>query len=222
VNDRAYAAAVLSGNMAAAQAMVDEAASHSGYSIGPVFHGTGDCSLSGFSRQSHRTHGIYLSADERYARSYGDHFVRAHARTSKPYQISMPNDWGLNGTVVLDGMILSPSYRKLTAENIAVLENAGYDGIVVKVTGPLPYGEWKDNPRNPFEVVIFDPSNVKTTAAAEYDGSGLLVPLSVRFAPGANDLRGKLGTAKVPPPPSEPFPLETTVPETLATSARTP
>ena len=57
---------------------------------------------------------------------------------------------------------------------------AGYDGIINWVT-------WRGK-RNQ-EIVVFEPSQIKSADAVTYDADGNIIPLSARFNPKVNDIR---------------------------------
>lgn len=158
------------------------AARAAGYCHGPVFHGTHERVSITFQKRSYRTEGIYLSADERYAASYGSgNTIRSHVRINNPYVLNLPENWSYRGTIVLNERIVAASYRELSAESIATLQAAGYDGILANINGKLHGGPWKDDPRNPFEVVAFEPDQVKLGDAVLYDAAQQIIPLETRF-----------------------------------------
>jgi hypothetical protein len=124
--------------------------------IGPVYHGTRGISDFKFV-PSHK--GIYFSADRDYATTYADFpktsgLITAHVRIENPFKVRMP-PW--NGAIVINDKI-EGFYRELNRELIQKLRSLGYDGILAFADETLPSGRV---PKNPFEVVVFDPSQIR-------------------------------------------------------------
>jgi len=122
-----------------------------------LYHGTDADSVRGYKNYK----GIYLSADSRYAKRFGKNVFKVEADINNPLIIELPNKFGFYGAFVLDGKIRF--YRELTIEDINVLKNFGYDGIIVYAKG-LPSGESYEQP---LEVVVFDRSQIKVLEMIE-------------------------------------------------------
>lgn len=134
---------------------------------GIVHHGSSHHKQPSFEQRAVAEKGLYFTADTRYARFYSDTdlnnggILTAKVRLTNPYHIQLPENHSFRGSIIFGNRMIAASYRKLTKENILELQSQGYDGVLVTVNGPLPQGDWKDDPTNPFEVVVFDLSQIE-------------------------------------------------------------
>ena len=132
----------------------------------PVYHGSTDPEgIKEFKEKSFRYNGIYLTADRKYAKFFAGSegkIEEVKYDIKNPLKINLPDGNGrIRGSIIIDNKLI-PSYRELSKENIELLKNKGYDGIEVKVDSNYLSGKFKGKAVNPFEIVVFDPSKVKT------------------------------------------------------------
>lgn len=105
----------------------------------PLFHGTAAAVDTGHSLKPDEgdEYGIYLAPSHRYARQYGPRLARVLVSIKSPLVVESKAE-------------ISPT--DLTRADVRRLEDAGYDGIVVRSAG-----------RPPSEVVAFRPTQVWVT-----------------------------------------------------------
>ena len=184
--DRAYADAVARGDMETAQRMVDEAAKRSGYTVGPVWHGT-DKEFTVFDDR-------FYGAKTRTGGNYGRGFYFT-GRSTAGYDQA---DWlGSEGK-------LGRFY--LRVENPAPWREAQVDPVHEKEAGIASATRKRDEliqkghdgaiipgrKTEIGEVVVFDPSQIKSADPITRDASGKVIPLSERFNPESSDIRFSL------------------------------
>jgi hypothetical protein len=205
--DKQYLDAVARGDMATAQKMVDDAAKRAGYTVGPVWHGTGDAMLDG--RNANQSEGqfnvfkpsrigalgpgIYFAPDKDNAEEYAKRFrnprlIRAFLRVKNP----------LKGrtTAEVGDKLFSQFPAEDDAGTIRKLLAAGYDAV------------WSDTPQatkfgtvQP-EIAVYDPSQIKSADPVTKDDAGNVIPLSQRFNQESPDIR----YSAVPLTPEQAFP----------------
>jgi hypothetical protein len=129
---------------------------------GPLYQGHRQRPLLTFRKTKPILAGIYLSADKRYANSYGTGFeITANVELNNPLEITIPQNGSLTGPVILHGKKIAESYRELLQEDIDLIKKAGYDGIIITLTEGTKNLPWKEPIQNPFEVVVFDQTCIR-------------------------------------------------------------
>jgi hypothetical protein len=175
--DNPYMAAVESGDMEAAQAMVDGAARNAGYSIGPLWHSTGG-EFHEFHPWSH--FGTKRAAEERSVETKGGRLVGVYLKRGKGLRLrdiprhtpdAMARLLWEKGIDVAG----SPSWDTLSA----ALYGSGYTHI---------YYTNKLEDAGQTSYIVPHSSQVKSTAPATYD-QGKLIPLEKRFDNSNPDIR---------------------------------
>ena len=207
-----HAKAVDSGDTDSAQRMVQEAARRAGYNLGPLYHGTWqkDEVLKGRKfvkrepfnsfkiqkRGSTNTPinqwGVFLTPNKQGAEVYADfagrnkaggerRIVNAMVKMENPYTA----EFKVVGRQFLDyGSMDNQVYKTKTQASKAAKEfkqdlvDKGHDGIILT-----------DNDGNPYEVIVFDPAQIKSADPATYNKNGNLIPLSERFKETTTDIR---------------------------------
>ena len=174
-SDTDYLSAVKSGDTAAAQRMVDEAAKAAGYTVGPVWHSTNAGDFNSFKTKT----GAFFTDIKEASSIFGD--------TSRPYylKIKNPTEQGSASSDVL-------------GSDIVRLKNAGHDAVTGFISLPeerLSYFRQKYG-KVPDEYVVFDPNQIKSTEAITRDSAGNIIPLSKRFQSESPDIRYQRGEEK--------------------------
>jgi len=180
-SDADYLSAVKSGDMAAAQRMVDEAAKAAGYTVGPVYHGT-SAEFTEFkpSRVGNFGPGIYVAFDEGSATSYakrigGNKVLKAYAMAKNPII-------GKDATDAANKLFeMFPGATD--AETIQKAKDAGFDAVIASGTLKTKFGD------SPAQMSVFDPSQIKSAEPITRDNSGNVIPLSQRFQQSSADIR---------------------------------
>jgi len=174
--DRAYMDAVEKGDTETTQKMVDEAAKKVGYEH-VVFHGTKGEPFNEFKKTEGPNawygEGVYVTRSPEGAKWYSGkegNIINGYAKAEKTYHLTS-ND-----------QMDSVSAKKLTDR----LKSEGYDSI--EVTG-------KDPSSN--ELILFDPSQIKSADPITRDANGKVIPLSERFNPKSNDIRFSRGPSDI-------------------------
>ncbi len=183
--DAAYMRAVESGDMATAQRMVDEAAMAAGYDSSSLrFQGR---SRKGLTVLQNPRGEVWVTSDRKTADLFADVLEEYY-----PYRN------GGRGEVVrtMRGKVydIYPAVRnpkqisiKQTlwdrdreAREIAKAKAHGHDALLIK------HGDVKE------DLVLFDPSQIKSADAVTYDDAGRVIPLSERFNEQSDDIRYKI------------------------------
>ncbi len=154
--DAEYMAAVESGDMERAQVMVEEAARAAGYNVGPLWHGTNSGKFEVFDKGS--STGYYFTPDKDYAAKYGKRLERVYLRVQN----------GVAVDVELTPLETTPATREKLLRLLAK-----HDGI-------QGYPSQGGNR----EVLVRDPSQIKSAEPVTRDAAGSVIPLSERFNPG--------------------------------------
>lgn len=190
VGDAEYLAAVEAGDMETAQRMVDEAARAAGYDTDKTFWRGDAIPLTTFRNAVYLSESKSLAAD--FQRRQARRLVasgREDTSVVRPFFLKS----GLklaNEDTVINGKRLgavsflhSPYTRQdeigddTTAEQVS---SAGYDGAEGEMVG----GDYGDT-----EVVVFDPSQIKSADPVTRDNQGNVIPLSQRFNVQSPDIR---------------------------------
>jgi hypothetical protein len=193
--DAAYLAAVERGDTATAQKMVEEAAKKAGFNVGPVWHGTNRefnrfnpraKSTTGSMGGQHRL-GVFFSTDQQKASEFagawnrgqfdgaGARVVSAYLRLQNPKTMTYAT-----ATLAAHGR----GAKSIQAEAIA----QGHDGL--RLTHErYDYDKSEFIKEKPDEIVVFDPSQIKSADTITRDDSGRVIPLSERFNPKSQDIR---------------------------------
>jgi hypothetical protein len=210
--DVAHAKAVNSGDTESAQRMVQEAASKAGYNFGPLYHGTWQkdqvfkgrkfierepfnsfkIQKRGSTNTPINQWGVFLTPNKQGAEVYADfagrnkaggerRIVNAMVKMENPYTA----EFKTVGRQFLDyGSMDNQVYKTKTQASEAAREfkqdlvDKGHDGIILT-----------DNDGKPYEVIVFDPTQIKSADPATYDKNGNLIPLSERFKETTADIR---------------------------------
>ena len=177
--DDDYMAAVEAGEMDEAQRMVDEAAQEAGYTV-KGYHGTAN-EFNVFDRSRS---GENWQGDSRY----GPGFYFAH----DSYDAMRWTD----GTRIVDAWLSLNNpldLRGATPDNIAdAIRERTADGKMTDGIGEFLRGLGYDEIITNEEIVVFDPNQIKSADPITYDGTGEVIPLSVRFNDQNNDIRYSL------------------------------
>ena len=150
--DLAYARAVESKDMAAAQAIVDKQAVADGYNLGPLFHGTPNefetFDLSYFGRNDDGFYGVafYFTKSDEHAGEFGANVMRVHVQSNNP--LILPDSGTMGDPSLFDARDILA--KVLDDPSIATIRTVP-DGYEVQ---PLhrPDGSWGGK-RDVFEVV---------------------------------------------------------------------
>jgi len=210
--DDAHAKAVNSGDTESAQRMVQEAAIKAGYNFGPLYHGTWQkdqvfkgrkfierepfnsfkIQKRGSTKTPINQWGVFLTPNKQGAEVYADfagrnkaggepRIVNAMVKMENPYTA----EFKVVGRQFLDyGSMDNQVYKTKTQASNAAREfkqdlvDKGHDGIILT-----------DNDGKPYEVIVFDPTQIKSADPATYDKNGNLIPLSERFKETTADIR---------------------------------
>jgi hypothetical protein len=183
-NDAKYAKFIASGNIQAAQSMVDEAAKAAGYTI-KAYHGTSN-DFWEFKKGHKRTRGTLNFGDGFYfapSRSSAENYTNT-GRVIEGY-LKLQNPYTIYGTR-LDrsdlARISTETGTDATIEHVTeVLKAHGYDGIIARSYNGTT------NPVNQY--VIFDAEQVKSADPITYDNDGNVIPISERFKVTKRDIR---------------------------------
>lgn len=198
--DAEYIQAVKEGDVVKQQAMVDAAAKASGYTTGPVWHGTNASfdipAGSMLDIAAHAT--LDQSAASMFAREKSEedggkpHVLRWFLR-GKFFNPSSPADVQTveRGGVSKD--ILTRAYWEQMEQSdvIMALKKKGFDGY---------YERESDDPtRKPDSIAIFDPKQIKSADPVTRDASGEIIPLSQRFNADSDSILYSAPTESAPP-----------------------
>lgn len=172
-DDDAYLSAVESGDMAAAQRMVDQAAKSAGYSVHPVTHIT-PAEFESFDRSFFRSgdvEGFYFAGKDGGSNwslyTGGDRTINAYLKLENPVHMDVSR---LKGT---------------PEENREYLQEQGYDGVI-------------DDTYRGNQYIVFDPNQIKSADPVTYDVQGNVIPLSQRFNPEDNRITFAVASAADP------------------------
>jgi len=220
--DRQYMAAVQSGDTTAAQRIVDEAAKRSGYTVGPVYHGT-PSNITEFrgSRGGNDDfgRGIYFTTDRSVAQSYaefrgGQNVVAAYLKLRNPAKASdiVPASLARSAAAIaserdaasMEAWRGNPEGgpRPAVFGVDDILASAGRTfGDVLSSTDEAKV--WQEamilagydgvtGEDQEGQVVVFTPTQIKSADPIVRDDAGNIVPLSQRFNPDRRDIRFSL------------------------------
>ena len=192
--DAEYMAAVEAGDMEKAQRIVDEAANTAGYTT-RGYHGTSK----EFDTFQPRTAqgwgtGVYFASDKGSAEEYGPRIVTAALKINRPFlgmfssedegKVEQTNAYKQalqqykNNPRFIDSETGELDWRELYQESGSFagdfIQDLGYDAVVQKDSPHLPSGS---------EIVVFEPSQIKSADPVTRDADGNVIPLSERFNP---------------------------------------
>ena len=202
VLDADYSKAVQANDTSAAQQIVNEAAKAAGFNVGPVFHGTTkDFNVFKPNRAQGWGKGVYFASDKSVASEFGNKVVSAFLKIEKPFtgmfsskdEAAIPNtktykeaqkqysrtSFVDRETGELDWFDLYQNSENSDFAN-SLIRDLGYDGIIQSDSPNVQSGQ---------EIVVFDPSQVKSAEPFTYDNSGNLIPVSQRFNAQTGDIR---------------------------------
>jgi hypothetical protein len=133
------------------------------------YHGSTDNELTTFKEKSFRYNCIYLTRKIKYAKSFGSNLLSLYVSIKNPYIIDMEEtNFGVRGGFIIDNKLF-PTYRDMTMDEINFMKSKGYDGIIVNVPRNIIKNEYgEEEIYNGFELVVFNPNNVKSV---ENDGT---------------------------------------------------
>jgi hypothetical protein len=173
--DDAHRKAIDSGDMDAAQRLVDERAARKGYQI-KAYHGTDaekidvfDMDMFGESTgKGDIGDGFYFATTPEFASEFGKNVMPVYLEKGK---------YATNKDL-LDPDIQSAIDDDMGFKSVSeVLAEKGFDGIKY------------DRGNNKVEMVVFDNNKIKSADPATYDNEGNLIPLSRRFDTSKQDIR---------------------------------
>ena len=183
-SDASYMKAAKKGDTKGAQLLVDKAAKVAGYTIGPVYHGTqrdfttfdkGLGMTGKLSGHPIAKYGFFFAHEKSTAKAYAGKdgkVLDAHLKIGRLYKADMHgkeiNRLADDRGVAVDTKV-GPWIKGLIEK--------GYDGIELSLFG------------KPHEIMVFDPSQIKSADPITKDNKGNIIPLSERFNPGSDDIR---------------------------------
>lgn len=216
--DRDYAEAVESGDIETAQRLVDEAARDAGYTI-KVYHGTPQETISAARgkvtgedyqilqtdyadklfpfvvfKGDGRLTGIYTATDRGIAETFSFNFSDTgtvydlYAKADNPLRFdALGSGWNsIPGNLLSEYGMGMPG--RISLDDVArYAKENGYDAVIadnVRETGSGDEGSPVTT-----DVIVFDPSQVKSADPEVYDDAGELIPLSERFNDQSDDIR---------------------------------
>jgi ribosomal protein S18 acetylase RimI-like enzyme len=199
--DSAYAKATKENNTKAAQQIVNEAAKFAGYTIGPVFHGTSK-EFNVFKPNAAQGwgEGVYFASDKPVAKEFGGRVVSAFLKIDKPFtgSFSQADEAKIPQTKTYQNALkkyekvsrfVDPETKELDWFELqaedgqfanSLIRDLGYDGIISKDSANVQTGD---------EIVVFNPSQVKSAAPIVYDDQNQIIPPSRRFNVASADIR---------------------------------
>ena len=205
-----YMKAVKDGDMEKAQELVDKVAKANGYDI-KAYHGTNQ-KFTKFSNQNTGKNfnnylrygtGFYFAPTEEETKRYGKNTMSVYlsadrlldaskpVENEKAYQYLIDNGFQPGDArfamnygdrfinALYDTLLDRYSQGGANAQVQSLLREFGYDGVVAF------YGANNDKG----EVVVFDPSQIKSADPVTYDDNGNVIPLSQRFDSENDDIR---------------------------------
>lgn len=177
-DDTAYMKAVESGDMEAAQRMVDEAAKKAGYNYHRYHQ-----NKKGYSDVPWM---LFAKNKEEVEAGYGkNHFVATGEGSVDANSLIPDIIDALEGT----------EFEDVTVEEIAPEDIVGSAGIwdspdaTQIIWDKVLENEGITTVKTPNGLVVFDPSQIKSADPVTYDDSGKVIPLSQRFNPQREDIR---------------------------------
>lgn len=201
--DAAYLQAVKSGDGETAQRLVDEVAKGAGYNV-EGYHGTKDRVVE-FIRDKIKSRfpysfGFHFTSRESEALIYASDIERFHnadRKGQKPLLVGGENV--IHARLKYKNPLILDTGTHFTASSRADLDryeimgklkaaiDAGepYDAVVIE---RRKGDEWDGN-----NVIVFNPSQIKSADPITYDNAGNVIPLSERFNPKSNDIRFQPG-----------------------------
>ena len=161
-NDAKYAKFIASGNIQAAQSMVDAAAKAAGYTV-KAYHGTDADHFSVFDKGkigassgvSILGDGFYFSSSKATAKQYGRNVYTVYLKQTNPYAATANDAYKLNAVD---------------------LERNGHDSVTLNAGKGSVY-------------MVLDPEQIKSAEPITYDDNGNVIPLSERFNENKSDIR---------------------------------
>jgi hypothetical protein len=173
-SDTDYLSAVNSGDTAAAQRMVDEAANAAGYTVGPVWHGGAKPTVFNVragektSRHESSALGSFFSDSEETASQYGN---------TAPYflRIENPIELSEREQSALDTVAKARLFRMKAKQD-------GFDGAIIRTQDAPGF-------KGGTEYVAFDPTQIKSAEPITRNDQGNVIPLSQRFQTSNADIR---------------------------------
>lgn len=145
------------------QAMVDEAAKRAGYTVGPVWHGS---PIDGITK--------FDTSGSEFGRVQGSYFTKDKTFWPKKFENAKSYSAFLKINNVADRSVLDKMGYSTGKDAQKWLIDRGYDGVV-------------DDSMN--EIVVFDPSQIKSADPITRDDQNRIIPLSERFNPQEEDIR---------------------------------
>lgn len=195
-NDKKYKDFISSGNLRAAQEMINAKARANGYTI-KAYHGTTNqeehsvwneerkmwettySPITVFKRQYDEQVGHFFSSDLDNAGGYGSYVYSVFLMMKKPFVIDCEGQAYNN--ISFDGKEMD------TYEWADYARKRGYDGVVFK---NIRDGVGFDDLSRPTtDYVIFDSNRIKSAETITYDKDGNIIPISKRFDVLTRDIR---------------------------------
>ena len=208
--DAEYIDAVNNGDMETAQRMVDEAAKKAGYDI-KAYHSTNakftkfDKAKQGtnFNNYLHFGSGFYFGPTVEETKRYGKNTMSVYLSADRLLNVSKPVENEKAYQYLIDNgyhpgdarFVMNYGDRFINALYDTLLDKYSQGGANVQVQNLLRefgydgidavYGVKNDKG----QVVVFEPSQVKSADPITYDDNGNVIPLSERFNPNNDDIR---------------------------------
>jgi hypothetical protein len=183
-SDADYLQAINDGQNETIVSLITQSARSSGYTVGPLYHGT-DKSFTSFTPSASGEYGpgVYLSFSSEGAHFWGGINSKEDI-TAMPLYAKMANPFRVS-KLDLHEMALEPEDpNEVDGEPIGLrevhrrLRLDGHDGIIG--TGLTD---------SDIQIIIFDPSRIKSSSPITRDDAGNIIPLSKRFDSNVNDIR---------------------------------
>jgi hypothetical protein len=204
--DAAYLDAVQKGDTQAAQRMVDEAAKAAGYTLGPLWHGTGD-EFTEF--EPGRAGASYFTADKEYARGYGSNLRSFYLRADdKVADLSDPESpqykelvrafneaggWAADEDLFREMQELDPARKSPRFDPKKDLTWEIFDYPAADAGAELisqGFRVFKLQEREGIDsYAVLDPDRIKLADPITRDDAGNVIPLSQRFDQAKEDIR---------------------------------
>lgn len=210
MSDTAYMDAVAKGDMKTAQRMVDAAAKAAGYTVGPWYHGsTKEFTVFKEAKKSKRNEmlsfGFHFAEKKEFSLMYGSKLISAYLLTNRTLDadqvVSKNSKIGQWLSSFASKRVWFPSegnfvtYIRNAIDSVSASKskdailNAGFDSIKYKAILSEPSFGGTKTVLETDAVIVFNPSQIKSSDPVTYDDSGNVIPLSQRFNSRSEEIR---------------------------------
>lgn len=210
--DRVYLEAYQRGDAITLQSLVEAAAEDAGYSSRPLWHGS-PRQFNAFAKweptDMQLGFGYHLAENRDFAARYGSPkklFAMVKNTLDAEQVLYQDSDLGkkFSGIISKDSWFPQEGRKCVWLSNALdeadplmvakVIQEAGFDSVsykskITEINGP----HRRAIDESP-SIIVFNPSQVKSAEVAEVDANGGLLPLTQRFDPTTDDLRGGMDT----------------------------